>query len=667
MGTHPIFESDFDCLTDEFVEFILVQSVMILIRWILFFGILCRSQEVVDDSGRLSDNEIEKEPEAGRFDEEIIEDKKVEEILSSDEGEANLIQDPIGEMATGDEANEAETLTSARIAFILFVLAICILCVHYLIAKKLHHVPESVSVVFIGAIVGFIGKILNQNGQASYIQEEMLSPQAFFVVLLPPIIFEAGYSLHKGNFFQNLGSIVIFAVFGTIISTLLVGLGLFLLGAGGVTMQLRLTDALAFGALISAVDPVATLAIFSAMDVEPVLNMLVFGESILNDAVSIVLCNIMIKLGKDTTDAGFGVLLSALVEFSQLMVLSAFLGIFSALVCALVLKHIDLRRNPSLEFGMMLAFSYFPYCCAEALDLSGITSILFAGIVMSHYAHQNLSLVTQINVQNAFRAMAFLAETSVFAYLGMAIFSFQHKLVPSFLIWTIILILIGRAVNIFPISWFLNNFRETRITRKMQFVMWFSGLRGAIAYAVSLHLDIADQDQRRAIITTSLCVVLFTILVLGGSTYPLVKWLKISASRKYDLRGSDSWTEFTKLWTRLRDNFTLSKTEEYGSAIDSEVPNELGSDEEDPGSDDGEGHLMNPPTEKLTRKRSKPAELKPLTGFAWVDARYLYPFFTRRITREELSQNRHQMRQLTSKWYQEVRDHHHESDYTNEL
>ena len=147
---------------------------------------------------------------------------------------------------------------------------------------------------------------------------------------------------------------------------------------------------------------------------------------------------------------------------------------------------------------------------------------------MSHYAHQNLSLVTQINVQNAFRAMAFLAETSVFAYLGMAIFSFQHRLVPSFLIWTIILILMGRALNIYPLSWFLNHFRETRISRKMQFVMWFSGLRGAIAYAVSLHLDIADSDQRRTIITTSLCVVLFTILVLGGSTYPLVKWMKVS-------------------------------------------------------------------------------------------------------------------------------------------
>ena len=111
-----------------------------------------------------------------------------------------------------------------------------------------------------------------------------------------------------------------------------------------------------------------------------------------------------------------------------MMVASTLLGTVAALVVALVLKHVDLRRNPSLEFGIMLLASYFPYCCAEAADLSGITSILFAGIVMSHYAHQNLSLVTQINVQNAFRAFSFLAETSVFAYLGMAIFSFQHRL-----------------------------------------------------------------------------------------------------------------------------------------------------------------------------------------------------------------------------------------------
>ena len=63
-----------------------------------------------------------------------------------------------------------------------------------------------------------------------------------------------------------------------------------------------------------------------------------------------------------------------------MMLASAILGTFSSLMVALILKHVDLRRNPSLEFGMMLLGSYFPYCCAEAMDLSGITSILFAGI-----------------------------------------------------------------------------------------------------------------------------------------------------------------------------------------------------------------------------------------------------------------------------------------------
>ena len=159
-------------------------------------------------------------------------------------------------------------------------------------------------------------------------------------------------------------------------------------------MELRLTDALAFGALISAVDPVATLAIFSAMDVEPTLNMLVFGESILNDAVSIVLCNIMMKAsfdnsqlikneiidskissqnqkkaGRSSENAGFGILFSVLGEFTWMMIMSTILGTLSAMVCALVLKHVDLRRNASLEFGLMLLASYFPYCAAEALEL----------------------------------------------------------------------------------------------------------------------------------------------------------------------------------------------------------------------------------------------------------------------------------------------------------
>merc|ERR1719435_153206 len=129
---------------------------------------------------------------------------------------------------------------------------------------------------------------------------EAFSPTMFFLVLLPPIIFESGYNLHKGNFFQNIGSIMVFAILGTAISALVVGGGVYLLGLADVVYKLDFIQSFAFGSLISAVDPVATLAIFQALDVDPVLNMLVFGESILNDAVAIVLTNTIIESGHST-------------------------------------------------------------------------------------------------------------------------------------------------------------------------------------------------------------------------------------------------------------------------------------------------------------------------------------------------------------------------------
>lgn len=74
---------------------------------------------------------------------------------------------------------------------------------------------------------------------------------------------------------------------GTAISALVVGGGIYLLGVAKLVYPLNFVQSFAFGSLISAVDPVATLAIFQALDIDPVLNMLVFGESILNDAVAI--------------------------------------------------------------------------------------------------------------------------------------------------------------------------------------------------------------------------------------------------------------------------------------------------------------------------------------------------------------------------------------------
>lgn len=95
-------------------------------------------------------------------------------------------------------------------------------------------------------------------------------------------------------------------------------------------------------------------------------------------------------------------------------------------------------------------------------------AILFNGVVMSHYTHFNLSSVTQITMQQTLRTLSLMAETSVFAYLGLAIFSHRLIIQPGLVIASLALCLAGRAANIYPLSALLNHFREHRITNKMQ-------------------------------------------------------------------------------------------------------------------------------------------------------------------------------------------------------
>uniref|UniRef100_A0A3P8RC14 Sodium/hydrogen exchanger n=1 Tax=Astatotilapia calliptera TaxID=8154 RepID=A0A3P8RC14_ASTCA len=466
------------------------------------------------------------------------------------------------------------------------------------------------SLLVIGILMGGFIKIIEFQELANWKEEEMFRPNMFFLLLLPPIIFESGYSLHKGNFFQNIGSITLFAVIGTAISAFIVGGGIYFLGQ----------VIFAFGSLISAVDPVATIAIFNALNVDPVLNMLVFGESILNDAVSIVLTNTaegFFSRSDNSTVTGWETFLQALGYFLNMFFGSAALGTLTGLIS--FLKHFDLRNTPSLEFGMMIIFAYLPYGLAEGIKLSGIMSILFAGIVMSHYTHHNLSPVTQILMQQTLRTVAFMCETCVFAFLGLSIFSFPHKFEMSFVIWCIVLVLLGRAVNIFPLSFLLNFCRDHKITPKMMFIMWFSGLRGAIPYALSLHLGLEPIEKRQLIGTTTIIIVLFTILFLGGGTMPLIRIMDIEDSQSRRKNKKD---------------VNLSKTQKMGNTIESEQ------------------HLSELTEEEYEAQIYQRQDLK---GFMWLDAKYLNPFFTRRLTQEDLLHGRIQMKTLTNKWYEEVR------------
>lgn len=247
----------------------------------------------IDDDGKRTDAVLKNDTDT---DSEVKpkekEDQSVEDVVVIPN---NKTESPEEVFLPAEGAAELEHSSSLAIFFVLFVLVLCIFLIHFILQSKCHYIPESMAIVFLGAFVGAVIKLLPTEDLKKV---ESFSPTAFFLVLLPPIIFESGYNLHKGNFFANIGSILLFAIIGTTISALVVGGGVYLMGLADLVYPLNFVESFAFGSLISAVDPVATLAIFQALDIDPVLNMLVFGESILNDAVAIVLTATVVESSK---------------------------------------------------------------------------------------------------------------------------------------------------------------------------------------------------------------------------------------------------------------------------------------------------------------------------------------------------------------------------------
>lgn len=351
------------------------------------------------------------------------------------------------------------------------ILGLCVISAYLVKQNKIYFIPESAAAILVGLIVGALAKLAYDT------REELdfltFEPELFFFLLLPPIIFEAGYSLRKREFFANFWTISLFAVFGTIVSTFVIGYLVYMLGLLGLIKidKSSALEPLIFGALISSVDPVATLSIMGnpELSCEPLLYNLVFGESVLNDAVAIVLFKTFAAYHESGKEFSSEALPGLMLYFFVTSVGSIFVGLVFGLICSYLCKHTQMRKYPEYEIAMIFLFAYGSFSFAESVELSGIMSLFVCSVVLSHYNSFNLSATSQVTAHYTFKCMSVLSEFFVFLYIGMGFFTgkFKDWNFP-FIFIAFLFCVVARFLNIFPFSAIANLFRSHPIPLKMQ-------------------------------------------------------------------------------------------------------------------------------------------------------------------------------------------------------
>ena len=370
----------------------------------------------------------------------------------------------------------------------------------------------------------------------------------FFNLLLPPIILNSGYELKQDNFFRNFGSILTFAFLGTFISAVGLGVLVYIWSFLGLeSLQLSLLECLIFGSTLSATDPVTILAIFNQYKVDPKLYSVIFGESILNDAVSIVMYDTLSQFhGEDiylsSLFHGIGIFL---LSFS----ISMALGVFFGLLVSLTLKHSYLSFYPSLESCLVALAAYTSYFFSNGMQMSGIVSLLFCGITLKHYAYHTMSRRTQRTTKYIFGMLAQLSENFIFISLGLSIFTnapreepLTNYIKPLFIIITTVSVIFTRYASVFPLSEAINLFhrhargqRQDELPHSYQMMLFWAGLRGAVGVALAAGFQGKNAQTLR---TTVLVVVVATVVLFGGTTARMLEVLGVRTGVEDDAGSS---------------------------------------------------------------------------------------------------------------------------------
>ena len=379
--------------------------------------------------------------------------------------------------------------------------------------------PYTIGLVVVGLLLALVPEDLHA---LEALRHFRLTPDVVLYVFVPTLIFPAAVRLDPRLLRRNLTPVLLLACPGVLLSAALVG------GAMGAVTPLSWDAAVLFGALIAATDPIAVVALFKEMKVPARLAVLVEGESLLNDAVAVVLFSVVLAMA-GSGGAGAAAILRGAAEF--LLVSAGGLGVGAALAVVYAgVARLD-QSDPLVEIALSVVLAYSAFVVAHHyLHLSGIMAVVGAGLVGGALRRRRLEAGTRASLEHYWSYAEFVANSCVFLYLGMRGHPFLQRLADGgaparlYIAAAILVVFVARLVavaglvglsnrvaSIEPIGWW-----------QQAIIVWGGGLRGALPLVMALSLPL-DFPQRPLIVDMTAGVVLFTLLVQGTTVGRLIR------------------------------------------------------------------------------------------------------------------------------------------------
>lgn len=385
------------------------------------------------------------------------------------------------------------------------------------VVLKKARLPYTVGLVLVG--LG-LGQLVERVEPLEVFFKVELSPEIILFVFLPTLIFESAFNLDSRLLSKNLAPVLTLAAPGLLFSTAIVG------GLTALLTPLPWGPALLFGALISATDPVAVVALFKELGAPKRLAILVEGESLFNDATAIVLFQIILAA---VTGGAVG---AAMIGQGLIDFLTVFLGglLIGGLVGYLMIRSIAVAEDdPLVEVALSTVVAYAAFIAADHyLHVSGVMATVGAGAVVGTMGSTRFSRHVRDYLHQFWEYAGFVANSLIFLLVGLSV---ELKAVSELLGpigWVILAVLIARAAVVFGLTPLAGRMPGAEpVGWRYQCVMFWGGLRGAVALALALSLA-SDFPYRDQIVTLSVGIVLFTLLSGGLTMAPLIQWLGLN-------------------------------------------------------------------------------------------------------------------------------------------